>query len=162
MNTAENILNSTDNLMNKTMEQIKNDFLNQNMVGGAKKINSSYDLSVKLPDSPNKLNITISPDDNIHQSLYSLLKYARSDIGKQTSDSKKSKNYNTLVTILNLLNKTDFSSKIDTIVPTSHERNNVESILVFDKDYVIDIDNDHRVKFKVNEVNSASCSTLKL
>ena len=34
------------------------------------------------------------------------------------------------------MNKTDFSSKIDTIVPTSEERNNAESILVFDKDYI--------------------------
>ena len=162
MNTSERILNSTNNLMNKTMEQLKNDFSNSNMTGGGKHINSSYDLSVKLPDVRNKLNITISSDDNIHQPLHFLLKNTRSDIGKQTSDSKKSKNYNTLVTILNLLNKTDFSNKIDTIVPTSEERNNVESILVFDKNYVFDLDNDHRVKFKVNEVNNASCSTLKL
>lgn len=162
MNTSERILNSTNNLMNKTMEQIKNDFSNSNMTGGGKHIDTSYDLSVKLPDSRNKLNITISSDDNIHQPLHFLLKNTRSDIGKQTSDSKKSKNYNTLVTILNLLNKTDFSNKIDTIVPTSEERNNTESILVFDKNYVFDLDNDHRVKFKVNEVNNASCSTLKL
>lgn len=162
MNTSERILNSTNNLMNKTMEQIQNDFLKPNMTGGSKHIDSSYDLSVKLPDVRNKLNITISSDDNIHQPLHFLLKNTRSDIGKQTSDSKKSKNYNTLVTILNLLNKTDFSNKIDTIVPTSEERNNVESILIFDKNYVFDLDNDHRVKFKVNEVNNASCSTLKL
>ena len=162
MNTSERILNSTNNLMNKTMEQLKNDFSNSNMTGSGKHIDSSYDLSVKLPDVRNKLNITISSDDNIHQPLHFLLKNTRSDIGKQTSDSKKSKNYNTLVTILNLLNKTDFSSKIDTIVPTSEERHNAESILVFDKDYIFDIDNDHRVKFKVNEVNNASCSTLKL
>jgi hypothetical protein len=153
MNAIQKQLNTTLKSIDKSLKLINESYHNQ--IGG--QMPESYNLMVKLPDTSQAIELTVSPADNIHQPIYKLLHGTRADSSNVT-DEKKSKNYNTLVVLLNLLNQTDFDKPLASLIPTKQEQNDVESIIIPDKDYVFNINKSHKTTFRVHEPNNASLS----
>ena len=153
MNAIQKQLNTTLKSIDKSINIINESYNHQ--TGG--KMPESYNLMVKLPDTSRSIELTVSPTDNIHQPIYKLLKGTRAD-NSNVTDEKKSKNYSTLVVLLNLLNQTDFTKPLTTLVPTKQEQNDIESIVIPNKDYIFNINKSHKAKFRVHEPNNASLS----